>query len=190
MAFTEEISGEPFPFFSPAGPSVPVGSNWTVEFISGGPVKPSQRQITGLTSWTEWGEEEKAFSGLARYTARFRKPSGKSHFYLLDLGRINDCAKVIINGKQVATLIGDDFSVVIDASVLKNRNQLEIIVANRMANRIAYMDKNGQAYKKFYNVNFPAYRRENAGSDGLFSAASWDPLPAGLLGPVTLTPAE
>ena len=40
----------------------------------------------------------------------------------------------------------------------------------------------------FYNVNFPARLPENRGPDGLFSAAKWEALESGLLGPVTLTP--
>ena len=56
-----------------------------------------------------------------------------------------------------------------------------------MANRIIDMDKNGINYKKFYNINFAAHERENRGPDGNFSAANWDALPSGLLGPVTFT---
>lgn len=190
MAYAEEIAGEPFPFYNPAGQSLTIGESWNVEFLSGGPVIPSTMQVDNLTSWTEWREDLKAFSGSVRYTTQFRKPSGNANFYILNSGKIHDCAKVFINGKLSGTLIGEDFSVIVDAASLKKRNVLEIVVSNRMANRIADMDKREQAYKKFYNVNFPANRRENAGPDGLFSAASWDPLPAGLLGPVTLTPAE
>ncbi len=43
-------------------------------------------------------------------------------------------------------------------------------------------------WKTFYNVNFPSRLPENRGPDGLFTAARWEPLPSGLLGPVTLTP--
>lgn len=189
MAYTEEVSGEPFPFYDPAGQSLAIGNSWNVEFLSGGPVIPPPLQVSSLTSWTEWGDEAKAFSGLVRYTSAFRKPSQNARFYILNLGRIHDCAKVYINGNLSATLIGEDFSLMVDASSLKKKNVLEIVVANRMANRIADMDKKGIVYKKFYNVNFPANRRENVGSDGLFSAASWNPIPSGLLGPVTLTPA-
>jgi hypothetical protein len=57
-----------------------------------------------------------------------------------------------------------------------------------MANRIADLDRRRVPWKKFYNVNFPARQPENRGPDGLFSAASWDPLDSGLLGPVTLQP--
>jgi hypothetical protein len=61
-------------------------------------------------------------------------------------------------------------------------------VTNRMANRIADLDRRGVAWKKYYNVNFPARLRENRGPDGLFTAAGWKPLESGLLGPVTLQP--
>ena len=56
-----------------------------------------------------------------------------------------------------------------------------------MANRIIYMDKNNLPWKIFYNTNMPARIRDNV-KDGLFNASSWKPLPAGLLGPVTLAP--
>ena len=69
----------------------------------------------------------------------------------------------------------------------KQSNTLEIIVANLMANRIIYMDRNNIPWKKFYNTNMPARRRENA-KNGIFDASEWKPLPSGLTGPVTITP--
>lgn len=190
MAYPEVTAGDPFPYYQPSGPSTTVGTTWTVDFISGGPSLPPRRQINGLTSWTDWGEETKSFSGLARYTTSFRRPPVKADYYLLSLGKVYDCADVLINGEPVATLIGPDFSVVVDATRLKKKNRIDIVVANRMANRIIDMEKKGMVYKKFHNVNFPANRRENTGTDGLFSAAQWKPFPAGLAGPVTLTPVE
>ena len=65
---------------------------------------------------------------------------------------------------------------------------LEVEVANLMANRMAAMDKAGTRWKMFYNVNIPSRLPENRGPDGLFTAASWEPLESGLLGPVTVTP--
>ena len=61
-------------------------------------------------------------------------------------------------------------------------------VTNQMANRIADLDRRNVPWKRFYNVNFPARLPENRGPDGLFSAARWEPLESGLLGPVTLQP--
>ena len=76
----------------------------------------------------------------------------------------------------------------IPADRLKRDNTLEVSVANLMANRIADLDRHGVVWKKFYNVNFAARRTENRGADGLFDASQWEPLPSGLVGPVTLTP--
>jgi len=105
---------------------------------------------------------------------------------LHNLGKVNETAEVILNGKKIATLIGPNFTVVIPSNDIKENNILEIIVANLMANRIAYMDKNNIPWKKFYNTNMPARRRENS-KNGLFDASKWEPLPSGLSGPVTIT---
>ena len=57
-----------------------------------------------------------------------------------------------------------------------------------MGNRMADMERKGQPYKIFYNINFPAYKAENRGTDGLFTTLGWKPQQSGLIGPVTLTP--
>ena len=61
-------------------------------------------------------------------------------------------------------------------------------MTNLSANRIAALDRAGATWKKFYNVNIQARLPENRGADGLFTAAKWEPLESGLIGPVTLTP--
>ena len=93
-----------------------------------------------------------------------------------------------LNGRDLGTLIGPRFQVTIDGTALGETNVLEVDVTNRMANRIADLDRSGVPWRKFYNVNFPARLPENRGPDGLFSAAGWEPLDSGLLGPVTLQP--
>ena len=59
-----------------------------------------------------------------------------------------------------------------------------------MANRISYLDKQDFEWKKFYNINFPANKRENVGENGLFNASQWKTQKSGLTGPVTLTKYE
>jgi hypothetical protein len=75
----------------------------------------------------------------------------------------------------------------IPAASLRATNKLEVLVSNLMANRIIYMDKNGMQWKKFYNINMSARKRENV-KNGVFDASGWDPQDSGLAGPVTLTP--
>jgi hypothetical protein len=106
----------------------------------------------------------------------------------LDLGTVHESARIVLNGRELGTFIGPWFRVDVPAAALRDANVLEVEVTNLMANRIADLDRRGVAWKKFYNVNFPARLQANRGEDGLFSAAKWTPLPSGLVGPVTLTP--
>lgn len=179
-----------FPYFKKIASPVAITGKWEIKFLTGGPVLPAKATMNQPGLWTELQEEGvKDFSGTARYTVAFPKPADTASHYLLDLGKVNETAEVILNGKKITTLIGPVFQYVIPASAFKATNKLEIIVANLMANRIAYMDRHRISWKIFYNTNMPARRKENV-RDGLFDAATWYPLPSGLSGPVTLTPLE
>jgi hypothetical protein len=178
--------GAKFSFEKPDGKAEEIGKTWEVEFISGGPVLPKNFTTSSLNSWTEASDEARNFSGTAKYTTSFPKPSGDQKYWRLNLGKVHETAEVFLNGKKLATLIGPSFQTVISSSLLKQTNTLEIVVANLMANRITYMDKNNLPWKIFYNTNMPARRQQNA-KNGIFNASDWKPLPSGLLGPVTLT---
>jgi hypothetical protein len=177
-----------FPYTKTSGNPTSIKGRWTIEFLTGGPVLPQKTTVEKLGSWTDLRDDDvKNFSGTARYTTNFEKPTDNAKAYLLSLGIVHETAEVFLNGKRLATLIGPNFQTMISSSDLKQNNQLEIVVANLMANRISYMDRNNLPWKNFYNTNMPARKRENVGKNGLFDASSWKPLPSGLLGPVTLT---
>ena len=186
--FNTKKTGNNFPYIQANGKPLPINGEWTLTFIDGGPSIPAPVKMNDLGSWTSIdGDAYKYFSGTAKYAIAFRKPSEKVAAWLLDLGKVNETAEVKLNGKTIATLVGPDFTVTIPAADIKENNRLEIFVANLMANRIIYMDKNNIPWKKFYNTNMPARRKENS-KNGLFDASGWQPLPSGLSGPVTLTP--
>jgi hypothetical protein len=186
--FNTKKAGNNFPYTKPQGEPVKIEGEWKLSFLTGGPTLPAPVSIKELSSWTILnGDEYKSFSGTAKYSISFPKPTGNATNWLLDLGKVNETAEVILNGKKLATLIGPTFQVVIPSGEIKQTNTIEIIVANLMANRIAYMDKNNIPWKKFYNTNMPARKRENS-KNGLFDASNWEALPSGLSGPVTLTP--
>jgi hypothetical protein len=167
---------------------VELNGPWTVTFVDGGPTLPAKIVTQQLKSWTEVeGDDVKSFSGTARYATTFDVPLRKAEEWALDLGAVHESAEVRLNGEKLATLICQPFRVRVPAEKLREHNLLEVDVANLMANRIADLDRRGVAWQKFYNVNIAARRRENAGPRGVFTAANWAPLPAGLLGPVTLT---
>ena len=165
-----------------------VAGSWTVRFLKGGPRLPSRQTVDRLGSWTTFGHDAEVFSGTAAYTTTFPRPKPAGQMWQLDLGRVAESARIRLNGRELATIVGPPYRVVLDASQLKATNTLEVSVTNLSANRIRDLDVRGVRWKKFYNVNFPARLPENRGPDGLFTAARWEPLESGLLGPVTLTP--
>ena len=184
------VANEPYRYYHTSNTPEQIGGNWDVSFLKGGPELPAPVEIETLDSWTEFGGQEVTrFSGIASYKISFTKPPQSADAWSLDLGKVRQSAKVILNDQELATLIGPEFSTVIPNGLLQENNTLEIQVANLMANRIAWLDQEEVFWKKFYNVNFPARLAENR-VDGLFNAAHWKPLPSGLMGPVTLTALE
>jgi hypothetical protein len=181
------VSGEPYRFYDKNPAPLEIKGTWKVDFIEGGPVLPQSTETDRLISWTEFGGDDvKNFSGTAKYTISFRKPSGNGDAWLIDLGKVHESAEVSLNGKEVATLTGPHYQIIVDKNQLKSSNILEIKTSNLMANRIAYLDRNKIQWKKFYNINFVSLLSENF-SYGKFDASSWKPRESGLLGPVTIT---
>ena len=191
MTYSNPVEGEPYNYYQPAGNPISVKGLWNIEFIEGGPDIPGNYRVEDLKSWTELeGDNVKRFSGTAKYTITFVRPKAKCDGWYLNLGRVAESAGVKINGNDMGIVFSDPFRVFVPDDLLKKTNTLEIEVTNLMANRIAWMDREGINYKKFYNVNFPAKFREDRGKDGLFTAAAWPPRESGLIGPVSLTPVK
>jgi len=184
-----KLSGSKFPYTESAGDAIVLNGKWDLKFLSGGPSLPASTRLNELRSWTDLDiAGVKEFSGTAEYATSFKKPLVNATSWLFDLGDVKESATVILNGKKIATLIGPTYTVTIPSSALKDDNIVQVIVTNGMANRIIDLDKRGVQWKKFYNINMSARLAENRGSDGLFTAAKWQPKPSGLLGPVTITP--
>lgn len=183
------FSGASFPYYEATGEPLRLEGTWAVEFISGGPVLPDPVEMDQLQSWSELeGDSARHFSGTAKYTIEFPRPSEEPRGWVLDLGKVAETAEVRLNGETIGTLIGPGYKLYLEEVKLLDHNTLEIQVSNLMANRMAWLDKNGVFWKKFYNINFPARLAENRNDLGLFSAADWEPRESGLLGPVVLTP--
>ena len=186
--YNNKIEGNSYQFYSPAASPMVITGTWRVDFIEGGPSLPQGKETDQLVSWTDMDSEDlKNFSGTARYTISFKKPSGKADGWELNLGKVFESATVILNGEELGSLIGPHFNLILNTKQLKKNNLLEIRVSNLMANRIAYMDRNNITWKKFYNINMAARMKQNS-KNGLFDASGWDPVESGLIGPVTITP--
>ncbi|MBC7688231.1 MAG: glycoside hydrolase family 2 protein [Aquabacterium sp.] len=183
------VTGKQYPYYKVTAPVLELNNNWSLQFIKGGPSLPAAASNISVGSWTDLpGEAVKQFSGTAVYTVSFNKPKATPVAWLLNLGNVQETAEVWLNGNKLQTLIGPTFQLVIDPALLNATNILKVIVTNGMPNRIAALEKSGMAWKKFYNTNFPSGLAANRGADGLFTAINWQPKPAGLLGPVTISP--
>lgn len=180
--FNNKVSDKPYHFYDPVSPSEEITGKWTFDFIEGGPALPASKEVNRLISWTEFGGDAvKDFSGTAKYTINFNKPSGNVDAWAINLGKVCESARVILNGNELGILIGPDYQVIIEKNQLKAKNTLEIKVSNLMGNRIAYLDRNKVEWKKFYDINFASKKY------GVFDASSWQSRESGLIGPVTLT---
>jgi glycosyl hydrolase family 106( putative alpha-L-rhamnosidase) len=183
------LKGPSFAYFKTAGEAQPLNGKWSLRFVTGGPGLPAATEIDEPGSWTDLdGEDVKRFSGTAVYTITFARPGQGD--WALDLGRVAESARVRLNGNELGALINAPYRIRIPKELLNEQNTLEVAVSNLMTNRIIDLDQRGVNWKKFYNTNMPARRRENAGPDGLFTAASWTPRESGLIGPVALIPVE
>lgn len=182
-----DVDAQPFRYDELNGSPEDLNVKWKLTFQSPGPVTPDAVELTTLSSWTNLGPEYSTFSGTASYTTSFRRPTREAMGWILDLGVVKESARIFLNGKPLATLIGPTFTCHIDSSLLKDSNTLEIRVSNLMANHIAHLDRSGVFWKKFYNINFPARKPENR-KNGLFDASQWQSRESGLLGPIRLIP--
>jgi hypothetical protein len=182
------ISGNPYIFYEAASASIEITGSWKVSFIKGGPTLPATREIAKLISWTEFGGEDvKDFSGTATYSINFKNPAEKSEKWTINLGKVCESARISLNGREVAVLIGPDYQTIIDTKELKANNTLEIKVSNLPINRIAYTDRNKIPWKIFYNINMSGRLRQST-KNGIFDASDLLPRESGLIGPVTIAP--
>jgi glycosyl hydrolase family 2 len=180
--YSRPIDGPQWQYLTPAGEPFPLQGPWRVEFIAGGPTLPMPTVVEQLISWTDWPDESGAlrmFSGTARYTLTFDRPSSSAERWALDLGGVYHSARVKLNGQRVGTYYARPFRLVLPPVLREGSNQLEIEVTNLMANRLAELDRQGRQWQKFFFIN-STYQP--------FDASDWTPLPSGLLGPVRLVP--
>lgn len=180
-------SPEEFPYREQGSQPISLQGQWKISFESGGPVLPDPFESDSLVYWTDMDAAGyRDFSGTATYSLSFDRPEVQAGRWLLRLDSVRSSAELVLNGELLGTVIGPAYVVEFDGELLKENNVLEIKVANLMANRIAYMDRSGIFWKKFYNINFAARRRENA-KNNIFDASHWTPRPSGVKGKVTLT---
>ena len=166
---------------------------WEVEFDSkwGGPEKVT---FDALQDWTVRSEPGiKYYSGIAAYRKKvnlIQVPTGKTY---LDLGVVNDMARVRLNGKDLGVVWCAPWRIEVTGNMKAGDNLFEIEVANRWANRLI-----GDKQPIDTNVRTvqcpPGFLGGKPIKTGRYTYSTHDPykrdsplVSSGLLGPVNLT---
>lgn len=87
------------------------------------------------------GKTTAGLAEAARYTTKFEWNERES-VALLNLGNVEDCARVKLNGKVLGSLLGPTYIIKVD-NLIYGENLLEIEVTNVAANRIRDYDIRG-----------------------------------------------
>ncbi len=156
-----------------------IGDTWSVSFKEGEPQLPASYHTEVVKSWTEAPDTlARYFSGTGIYETSFNLPSVRAGHYQLSLGDVREVAKVWVNDVYVGCSWSVPFELNIGTGILKKKNnKLRIEVRNLDANRMIWLDQNKTPWQTFFMVDV-AYRN--------FSAAHWESVPSGLLGPIEL----
>ena len=167
---------------------------WNVSFDSkfGG---PSTIEFDKLQDWTNHEMRGiKYYSGIATYHKTFKLERLEYGKHYLDLGVVNDIAYVKLNGKDVGVVWCAPWRIDISDALREGENSLEIEVANRWINRLlgdqqepdanvrTVKFENGLMGGKEYITGRYTFTTKSAMRSFRFE----EPLPSGLLGPVTI----
>lgn len=168
-------------YYEASGNPIALNGTWHINFEKGGSQLPAPAKTNTLQSWTTFSPEAEAFSGTATYTLQFDAPNLEADNWELNLGDVRESAKVWLNG----TFIGNAWSVPFClnlGTLKKGKNELKIQVTNLPANRVRAKELKGEEWKIFYEINMVNKDYQK------FDATKWQPMPSGLLGPITIIP--
>lgn len=168
-------------YYEAAGDALELSGTWKVSFEKGGPELPPDSAMDNLKSWTSLGNKAEAFSGTALYELNFKKPAMEAANWELELGDVRESAQVWINDEYLGTAWSVPFKLK-TGKLKEGNNTLRLKVTNLAANRVRAKEIRGEEWKIFHEINMVDKDYQ------VFDATQWDPMPSGLLGPITITP--
>jgi len=157
-------------------------TNWSLHFDQSEPKIDGFFKLDSLGSWTDLNiPSVKINRGTGIYHTTFTVSKLDSTEWVLELGDVRESARVLVNGKAVATLWSVPFECNIRKYLKEGENKLQIEVTNLPANAIADLDRRKVEWRKFKEINFVDinYKKSNYGD--------WQPMTSGLLGPVKIS---
>lgn len=177
------VKAKSWTFYTTAEAHIPLVNTWKLTFKTGGPQLPAGRELSAPANWTSFGDTTaNNFSGTGVYTSTFTLTQKDAAEYLLQLGEVNESARIWINDKEAGILWSVPYQAYIGSYLKKGKNTIRVEVTNLMANRIRYMDKNKISWRNYHEINFVNIKYKP------FDATNWKVMPSGLAGPVRIIP--
>jgi len=177
--------------FASLKPVHSIDGTWQVSFDPtwGGPDKSVP--FAKLTDWTTHEHSGiKYYSGIAVYETRFdSNPTMLESETFLDLGKVEDMARITLNGKTLGTVWSAPYRVAIPSGLLKAKgNRLKVEIVNTWHNRLVgdQQPKDRDARTLQWENGLLGGRSYSAGRYTFSNRpdARGDLHPSGLLGPV------
>lgn len=155
---------------------------WNLSFISGGPQLPAGHQLQKPVFWTTLsGDAYSSFSGTAAYETTFTLDTvDNTSRYDLVLDDLAESAQIWVNGKIAGFIWSVPYHLDISKYLRRGQNVLRIEVANLMANRIRFLDKNRIKWNDYHEINVVNIDYKT------FDASGWKIQPSGLQGSVVI----
>ena len=154
---------------------LPVNTPWTLTFTEETPKVEGTFQLTRAQTWETLGDAAAVTMGTGVYTTTvtLSKEQAQKH-WMIDLGDVRESARVYVNGELIGCAWAVPFILDCKDKLHKGKNDLRIEVTNLPANRIADMDRQGVAWRKFKEINVVDINYKKALYD------QWEPMPSGL----------
>ena len=179
-----DVQAEEWKYMLPSEGAVKLSGQWGLHFVQSAPEVKNVPTSVFLGSWTNLSfDNAKTTMGTACYYKTFEitQPASAKD-WMLSLGEVCESARVRINGQEVATLWAVPYRCSIGEYLRPGKNTLEVEVTNLPANRIADMDRRKVKWRIFKDINIAVLGYKKG------TYAGWEPMPSGLLGPVSIIP--
>lgn len=188
---------------APPAPTALTGP-WRVELDSPVDTKRALNLPTLVDLAKHADEAVKHFSGTATYHHSFKVANPPTRL-VLDLGRVHDLARIVVNGRDLGVLWQPPFTLDIGPALKPGENHLEVAVTNTWHNRLVGDEQHPadftwgedrgdkghamKAYPAWFLKNQPRPEsRRKAFVTWYYHRQNTPLLPAGLVGPVRLVP--
>lgn len=155
---------------------------WKLSFIESVPEIKRQLTLKSLKPWTELGDSAlNDLAGTGVYTTTFNMDKKElSGDWSIELGDVRESARVYLNGKYLGCAWAVPFTLSCGDALKKGKNELRIEVTNLPANRIAALDRQGEKWRKFKEINVVDIAYKKTTYEG------WETVPGGLNSTVKL----